>query len=150
VNLANLSNLRVFSLIAIIERNAGRPSVLRDINTVLSRIPSPNKTTNLFFDFDIYDSKPFRLCLDEDWAGLCQQIIRIAADNPLELDLRIGVCNGDPEETSGEASLFATIMNKAASLSDCPNICTHFWNCTLGKGGLKALPLGEARTKCKR
>ena len=150
MNLTNHSNLRVFSLIVTIDGDARNPSVLQDINTVLSRISSPNKITNMFFDFTISGSSPFLGCLDEDWVGLCQQIIRIAAGKPLELDLQMAVSNDDLEEASGEHSLYMILLDKAASLSDCPNICTHVWNGTLGELGYKAAPLGEVRTKCKR
>jgi hypothetical protein len=86
----------------------------------------------------------------EDWAGLSQQIIRIAADKPLELDLQMGVETDDVEDAPGESLLYTALLKIVAPVSDCPNICNHFWNCTLGRSGLKASLLGEVRTKCKR
>ncbi|KIM35989.1 hypothetical protein M413DRAFT_32032 [Hebeloma cylindrosporum] len=82
VSLSNLSNLHVFSVYAIINcntrRNAPRPAVLHDLNIVLGTIPKANKITNLSFDFDIIGRRPFPGCLDQDWVGMFDEIIRIS------------------------------------------------------------------------
>jgi len=159
VNLSNLQNLRVFSLYNIINctaprkapRNAQPFAVLHDINVVLGTIPESNKVTNLWFDFKIVGRRPFRGCLDQDWAGIFNEIIRIADGKPLELELQMVVSMGSLEtEHPGQDELFMYIMEKAGSLSDYPKICTHFWNPTFWGRGLEPFPRGQVRSRCKR
>ena len=60
------------------------------------------------------------------------EIIRIAGGKPLELELRLAVSSGtSASEHTGQDELYMRIMEKAASLSDYLNICTHWWNPTL-------------------
>jgi hypothetical protein len=161
VNLSNLFNLRVFSLHSIINCKAPRKSprsarpfaVLHDINTALGTIPESNKVTNLWFDFKIIDRRPFRSCLDQDWAGLFNEIIRIANGKPLELELQMVVSMGSLEtEHPGldELELSMHIMEKGGSLSDYPNICTHFWDPNFWARGLRPFPRGQVRSRCRR
>jgi len=149
VNLSNLSHLRVFALLASIRGNARKSTVLRDINIVLGRIPASNTVTNLFFDFTLSGKRPFRGCLDEDWAGLCNQIIRISAEKPLELDLQTGAANGSLYPTKGAGELYASIKERTAVLSDYPKICTHFWDPTYWKRGLGPFPCDQVRGNCR-
>jgi hypothetical protein len=153
VNLRNLQNLQVFSLCAIIKSkalwNAQRFAVLHDINIVLGTIPESNKVTNLWFDFMIVDQHPFHECLDQNWVGMFNEIIRISDGKPLELEFQMVVSMGFSKiEHSGQAELFVDIMKKAASLSDHPKICTHFWNPTFGAHGPGPFPRGQVRSRC--
>jgi len=66
-------------------------AVLRDINIVLSTLHASNKITNLSFDFIMLGEHPFGGCLDEDWAGLCNEVVRLSAGKPLELELQTTV-----------------------------------------------------------
>ena len=160
MNLSNLPNLHVFSICIIIScktprkapRNAQPPEVLRDISLVLSTIPVSNNVTNLWFDFEILGKKPFRGCLDQDWVGIFNEIIRISDGKPLELELQMAVSTGDFLESifPGQDDLFARIMEKATPLSDYPKICTHLWNPTLGASGVKSFPRGQVRSRCRR
>ena len=160
MNLSNLPNLQVFSLSAIIDckvprkRKASRKvppfAVLLDINTVLGTILESNRVTNLWFDFDIVGRNPFRGCLDQDWVGMFNEVIRIGGEKPLELDFQIGVSTEDSETDAGEDELYMGIMEKAGSLSDHPNICTHWWNPTFGSRGLRPFPRGQVRRRCRR
>ena len=160
MNLSNLPNLQVFCLCIIINckkprkapRNAAPPEVLRDINIILGTIPVSNKITNLWFDFDIFGRKPFRGCLDQDWVGIFNEIIRISDGKHLELELKMGVDMWDILETEhpGQDDLFARIMEKATPLSDYPEICTHFWNPSFWDRGLKPFPHGQVHSRCRR
>ena len=160
MNLSNLPNLQVFCLCVIISckaprkapRNAPPPEVLRDINIVLGTIPVPNKITNLWFDFDIFGRKPFRGCLDQDWVGIFNEVIRISDGKALELELKMAVSTGDFLENvhPGQDKLFESITEKAALLSDYPKICTHFWNPTFWARGLDPFPRGQVRSRCRK
>ncbi|KAF8959431.1 hypothetical protein BDZ97DRAFT_1667254 [Flammula alnicola] len=151
VNLSNLSHLHVFALNAVIKCDVPGSAVLRDINIVLGKIPASNKVTNLSFDFKIFGEHPFGGCLDEDWVGICDEVIRISAGKPLELDLQMIVSTGKLEwQHPGQAELYVHIMEKIASLSDYPNICTHFWNPTCWTQGLRPVPRGQVRSRCRR
>ncbi|KIM47024.1 hypothetical protein M413DRAFT_23319 [Hebeloma cylindrosporum] len=148
VNLSKLPNLHVFSLYAIIKckirRKAARPVVLHDINTVLRTIPGSNKITNLWFDFSILGRRPFHVCLEQDWVGIFKEIIRISGSKALELEFQMGVAV-EPSDSElhppGEDELYMHITEKAASLSDYPKICTHFWNPTFLALGFTCLRL---------
>ena len=102
--------------------------------------------------FDIFGRKPFRGCLDQDWVGIFNEIIRISDGKHLELELKMGVDMWDILETEhpGQDDLFARIMEKATPLSDYPEICTHFWNPSFWDRGLKPFPHGQVRSRCRR
>ncbi|KDR81090.1 hypothetical protein GALMADRAFT_222652 [Galerina marginata CBS 339.88] len=139
VNLRDLSRLRVFALYAII----------KCAYTVMSKIPTANNVTNLSFDFTVHSKYTFRGCLDEDWAGMCDEVIRISAGKPVELDVMIAVEWGKlyPQDFEQE-NLYQAIMKKMASLSEHANICTHFWNPTYWAQGLGPFPRGQVRGRC--
>ncbi|KIM36039.1 hypothetical protein M413DRAFT_428131 [Hebeloma cylindrosporum] len=155
VNLSNLLNLRVFSVFAVINcnirRKAPRPAVLHDLNIVLGTIPKSNKITNLSFDFDIIGRRPFNGCLDQDWVGTFDEIIRISDGKPLELELAMAVSTGNlGVDHPGAGELYRDITEKSASLSDHPEICAHFWNPTFWARGVGPFPRGQVRGRCRR
>ena len=164
MNLSNLSNLHAFSLLSIVNckvprKRKGRPKpppfpLLHDINMVLSTIPESNRITNLAFDFTIIGLRPFPGCLDQDWVGMFNQVIRIACGKPLELEVSMGIDTlsmGFVEtDHPGEDKLYMSIMEKAASLSDYPKICTHWWNPTFWSRGVRPFPRGQVRSRCRR
>ena len=151
MNLSNLPNLQVISLSAVLSNGKQRikrwhdppreSSTLDDINTVLATIPVRNRMTNLWFDFLTDCSPPFDECLDQDWVGMFNEIIRIGGEKPLELEIKMEVCLATrPDE------LHMRIVEKATLLSDYPNICTHWWNPTPRSRG----HYDQARTRCRR
>ena len=163
VNLSNLPNLHVFSLYVIVNcipprnapRNAPLFAVLHDINVVLGTIPESNRVTNLWFDFQIVGQRgqhPFLECLNQDWVGMFNEVIRIGGGKPLELELQmaasVGLSANECSEQKDE--LYTFIIEKAASLSDYPKICTHFWNPTYWTRGIGPFPRGQVRRSCKR
>jgi hypothetical protein len=151
VNLSNVSRLHVFSLDAIIKCNVPRSEVLHDINIVLGTIPESNNLTNLAFDFSIAGQRPFRGCLDQDWDGMYNEVIRISDGKPLEVELHMTVSSKNFEiDHPGQDELYMYIMDKAGSLSDYPNICTHFWNPSFWARGLGPFPRGQVRSRCRR
>jgi hypothetical protein len=150
VNLKDLSNLRVFALLASIKGNARKSVVLHDINTVLGTIPASNQITNFRFQFTISGKLPFRGCLNEDWPGLCGQIIRISAEKPLELDLMTTADNRSIDSPSGSNDLYGSIVERTAVFSDYPKICTHFWNPTCWDQGIAPFLRDRVRDKCRR
>ncbi|KAF8881672.1 hypothetical protein CPB84DRAFT_1791534 [Gymnopilus junonius] len=151
VDLSHLPSLHVFALYAIITCGAKGSAVLHDINTVLRTIPACNKVTNLTLDYTVLGEHPFEGCLDQDWVGLCSEIIRIAAGKPLELDLMTTVSTGKlTYQHPGEEELYVHIMKKAELLSDHSRICTHFWNPTCWTLGQRPLPTNQVRSRCKQ
>ena len=164
VNLSNLSNLKAFSLFSIVDcepsRGENAPmslspplAVLQDINTVLRTIPKSNRVTNLWFHFVIIGVHPFRECLDQDWVGIFNEVIRIGDGKPLELEFAMSVCTDDVFETvfPGEDELYMRIMEKAAFLSFHPNICIHWWNSTFrNRYGICSPPIGQVHTRCRK
>ena len=163
MNLSNLSNLRVFSLYYSLvnckvpgKRNARRTRnappfvVLHDVNMVLGTILDSNGVTNLWFDFMIFGWHLFPGCLDQDWVGMFNEVIRIGGGKPLELELQMRVETGYSDiEYHGQDELYMGIMEKAASLSDYPKIYTHRWNPTLGSCELDPLTRGQVRRRCR-
>ena len=76
------------------------------------------------------------------------EVIRIAGRKPLELDLRLAVSSGTLEsERTGQDELYMHIMEMTASLLDYPNICTHWWNPTLGT---RPFPSDQVHMRCRR
>jgi hypothetical protein len=79
------------------------------------------------------------------------KVIRIADGKPLELELQTVVSTGLwATGHPGQDELYMRIMEKAAPLSDYPNICTHVWNPTFRDRGLAPLPRGQVRSRCRR
>ncbi|KIM47373.1 hypothetical protein M413DRAFT_416068 [Hebeloma cylindrosporum] len=149
--LSNLPNLHVFAIFAIINcnkrRNAPCLAVIHDINAVLGTIPKENKMTNLSFDFDIIGGRSYNGCLDQDWVGMFNEIIRIADGKPLELELVMSVST-DHLGVDKEGQLYTGITNKSSSLSNHPEICAHFWNPTFWDRGIGPFPRGLVRGRC--
>jgi hypothetical protein len=134
----------------IVPRNAPF-AALHDINNVLCTIPESNRVTNLSFAIEIVGRHPFHGCLDQDWVGLFNEVIRIGGGKPLELELQMKVTAGDFQtEHPGEDELYMRIMEKAASLSDYPKIFTHWWNPTFLTRGLGPFRRGQVRRRCGR
>ena len=105
--------------------DAPDPVVLRDIVVVLSTIPKANQVTKLSLNFTICGEHPFAECLEEDWVGMCVEVIRISAGKPLELDLDMSIIPHRYDNMHlGRDELYERIKEKTASLSDYPNVCT--------------------------
>ncbi|KAF8799721.1 hypothetical protein BYT27DRAFT_7245951 [Phlegmacium glaucopus] len=129
VNLRDLSCLHVFALYAIITCGVPESAVVRDVNLVLGTMPTSNKITDLSFCFTICGEHPFGGCLEEDWVGLCVEVVRISAGKPLNLKLETSVLSlRCPFLTPGEDELYERIKERISSLSNHPNICTRFWH----------------------
>ena len=127
VDLRHIPNLRIFAIYAIIKCDAREPAVLHDINVVLGAIPQANQVTKLSLDFTIYGNHPFGGCLEEDWVGMCDAVARISAGKPLELNLEMSISPANFQyPPPGRDELYERIKEKIASLSDHPNICTHW------------------------
>lgn len=152
LNPKDLSRLRVFALYAIIKKfNEKESGALRDINIVLSKISASNQITNLSFDFSISGKHPFGGCLEQDWVGLRDEIIRISAGKPLELELETTVSLKSFQSPDvGDGTIYKRIAETTASLSDFPSICAHFWNPTCWSSGLAPFPRDQVRSRCRR
>jgi hypothetical protein len=124
--------------------------VLHDIKLILGTIPGSNEVTNLWFDFMILGWGPFPRFLEQDWVRMFNEVIRIAGRKPLELELQTVVSTGGLLQIEHpERYEFVRIMEKAASLRDYPNICTHVWNPTFWDRALGPFP-HQVRSMCKR
>ena len=156
LNLSKLLNLRVFSLYTFINckreaaQNATPFAVIHDINIVLGTIPDSNIFTNLWFEFTIFGRHPFPGCLDQDWGGMFNEVIRISGGKPLEMEFMMAISDGLEIHHSGEVELYNGIMDNAALLSDYPKICTHWWNPTYWQRDLNPFPRGQVRQRCRR
>ena len=128
MSLKNLSRLRVFAGKARIQ-GVRKSAVLGDIIIVLSTIPTSNQVTTLSLELTIVGKpKVIRACLEQDWAGLCSEIIRISAGKPLKLNLSMLVESPKFEyPPPGQTRLHERILEKIASLSDYPHISLDFW-----------------------
>ena len=128
MDLRHLPNLRIFAIHTNIEsdaRDAQGLLVLHDINSILSTIPKANQVTQLSFKFcfTVFDlHHPFGKYLEQDWVGLCDEVIRISAGKPLELYL-VMTFYSPGHSPPPENKLYYRII---ALLSDHPNICTRF------------------------
>ena len=77
------------------------------------------------------------------------EVIRIGAGKPLELELQMVVSTKDLEsEDPGQDELYMRIMEKAASLS--ARICTYLWNPTFWTRGVGPFSRGQVRRRCRR
>ena len=77
------------------------------------------------------------------------EVIRIGGGKPLELELQMGTTMGFLETNHDEQDEFyKCVMEKAASLSDYSNICTHFW--TDWNRSISPSTRGQVRRRCKR
>ena len=152
VNLSNLSNLKTFSFFGIVKcapEIAPPLTVLHDINAVLRTIPKSNRVTKLWLLFEISGVHPFLECLDQDWVGIFNEVIRIGDGKPLDLEFAISVSKKKAETEEDE--LYTRIMEKAATLSFHSNIYTHWWDSTFRKNMIwyYDIPLGQVCTRCR-
>ncbi|CAA7270933.1 unnamed protein product [Cyclocybe aegerita] len=126
VNLKPMSKLRSLALYGILNWRRD-PLVLRDFAAVLRSLPILNSITQLLLKVSIYSKHPFQECLMEDWEGICEEVVRVAAGKPLKfhLDLTVEIkrlC----EPTPGDAVLYGMIEDRVrAALSDYPHIRFH-------------------------
>ncbi|KDR69265.1 hypothetical protein GALMADRAFT_128730 [Galerina marginata CBS 339.88] len=151
VNLGRLVRLRVFALYAIIECQPKGFATIHDINIVLGTLPASNAVTNFSFELEINGKRPFGGCLEQDWVGMCDEVMRISAGKPLELEMMLTVSTGElVSQHPGEDELYIHIMERIASLSAFPKICTHVWNPTCWTRGLGPFPRGQVRSPCRK
>ena len=129
MDLRNLPSLHIFAVRSFIRHYGENPENLRDFSRVLSTIPKANQITKLLLDFTVtvHDGHPFD---EEDWVGLCDEVVRVSAGKPLELNLKMSI---HPPRilqypSFRQDELYERIKEKIATLSDYPNICTHLWH----------------------
>ncbi|KAJ3515594.1 hypothetical protein NLJ89_g1659 [Agrocybe chaxingu] len=84
VNLQSVTKLRIFEIFAIINCKSKNHTTLHDLRAILCTIPSSNKLQRFDLDVSIYGKQPFQGCLDEDWEGLCAELVRVAAGKLLQ------------------------------------------------------------------
>ena len=127
-------------------------AALHDINVALGTIPDSNRVTNLWFDFSMIGRRgsqhPFLGCLNQDWVGLFNEVIRIGGGKPLELELQLSASMGFLDDHPDQDELYVDIMEQAALLSNYPKICTHFWNPTYWTRKIGPFPRGQVRRRC--
>ena len=150
INLSRLLRLRVFALHASIKCDTPEPMVLRDIITVLGTIPASNSVTNICFEFRIFGEHPFCGCLDEDWVGICNEVVRISSGKLLELDMQIMVDSGKYEFIRGADELYGHIIERTTSLSNHSQICTHFRKLSPWIDRYTPSPCSQVRSRCRR
>ncbi|KAJ3504527.1 hypothetical protein NLJ89_g7888 [Agrocybe chaxingu] len=128
VDLELMSNLRIFHIYAGINCRGKQHTVLDDISKVLSSIPSPNRFQCFSLRVSIYGRKPFKGCLDEDWEGLCTQVVRVSGGR--SLSFRVVAFINDhklDDRFPGDDILYASLEEKVEqSLSPYRNIKFHF------------------------
>ena len=146
---SNLHAVSFYTIVKCLPPWAAPYAVLHDINIVLGTIPESNGVTNLSLDIEIVGQRPFHGCLDQDWVGLFNEVIRIGDGKFLKLELQTIVTAGDFQtEHPGQEELYMRIMEKAASLSDYPKVSTHWWNSTFLTRGLGPFCRGQVRRRC--
>ena len=127
MDLRHLPNLNIFAIHTFIKCDAQEPVVLGDIDLVLSTIPKANHVTKLSLGFTIYYGELLE-CLEDDWGGICYEVVRISAGKPLELNLKMlagpAIFHDYQYPSPGIDELDRRIKEKIASLSYYPNICT--------------------------
>ena len=128
MNLSNVSRLHIFqvSLDIIFKGDCDEPwfADLHDINIALGTIRSPmdlQKKKSL--GFEIFCYPPFRECLDQDWDGMFNEVIRISDGKHIEVELQIYTIT---RKEDSEKKLYMYIMGKAGSLSGYPNLLSVF------------------------
>lgn len=121
MDLRRLPNLHIFTINVFVSCYIHAPVVLRDINPILRTIPKANQVTQLTLRFNFYGDHPIHGCCEQDWAGMCDEIVRISAGKQLELYLEMFIDSSRP----GGDGLSEYIKDKMASLSDYSNIRTH-------------------------
>ena len=128
-------------------------AALHDINVALGTIPDSNRVTNLWFDFSMIGRRgsqhPFFGCLNQDWVGLFNEVIRIGGGKPLELELQLSASMGFLDDHPDQDELYVDIMEQAALLSNYPKICTHFWNPTYWTREIGPFPRGQVLGRCR-
>ena len=124
MNLRHLPNFHIFTFHAFIKCDAHEPVVSRDINSILATIPDTNQVRQLTFRFNIYGEHPFGGCLEQDWVGMCDEVVRVSAGKTIALYLELSIVPTFCPHPGGD-ELYERIKEKIAYLSDYPNICTH-------------------------
>ncbi|KAJ3516655.1 hypothetical protein NLJ89_g995 [Agrocybe chaxingu] len=127
VNLKSLNKLRTFEIYVIINAKSKQHVVLRDLISVLRTFPASNSVQRFMLHVSIYGSKPFKGCLDEDWDGVCEEVVRISADKPMEFHLYSAVeTNSISAKTTGDAALYQKIEDRVkVALAEHEHISFH-------------------------
>ncbi|KAJ3516653.1 hypothetical protein NLJ89_g997 [Agrocybe chaxingu] len=126
VNLKSMNKLCRLALYGILDWKRDC-LVLRDFAAVLRSLPTLNSVAQLLLKVSIYGERPFQECLKEDWEGICEEVVRVAAGKPLQFHLDLTVetkrlC----EPTPGDAVLYGTIEDRVrTALSDYPHVSFH-------------------------
>ena len=110
------------------------PVALRDIKLVLSTIPKVNQVTKLSLEFIIFSEHILSDRFEEELVGMCEEVVRVSAGKPLELDLKMLISLNPSQLWWPEHPLirrdefYERIKEMIAFLSHQPNISTYFWH----------------------
>ncbi|KAJ3504526.1 hypothetical protein NLJ89_g7887 [Agrocybe chaxingu] len=124
IDLKSTKNLEAFTVSTIINCRVKHHDVLRDLSIILATLPSHNQMRMFSLDISVVGARPFKQCLDEDWEGICAEIVRISANKSFSFSLFIGVeYQSHTRKAAGEGALYESIEGRIrASLKDYPNV----------------------------
>ncbi|KAJ3506133.1 hypothetical protein NLJ89_g7037 [Agrocybe chaxingu] len=126
VNLEATKKLRAISIRVIINCKTKNTSVLHDLHDVLGTIPQNNIVKTIALELMVYGKQPFKVCLDQDWDGLCREVVRISASKPLDFHLYTCAEPDSFDEAPGSARLYQRLEEKILSaFSDQLHIAFH-------------------------
>ncbi|KAJ3515596.1 hypothetical protein NLJ89_g1662 [Agrocybe chaxingu] len=124
VNLKSVKKLCKIGMLPLIDCKTKKVTILSDLCAVLNTMPDSNAIHTVIFEVGIIGKQPFKACLDQDWDGLCQQLVRISAGKALKFSLFTSVyADGFDAVKPGSARLYEKIDEKIRNaLADHPRI----------------------------
>ncbi|KAF4611446.1 hypothetical protein D9613_004334 [Agrocybe pediades] len=122
VDLSNLSELRIFTL----RFDLGTYGDLTEVNTVLQRIPSDNKLTNITIEFPVKTAST--LCFNERWRRLCDEVKRASAQRRLEFELQFYPSSRTTSADEVNEQVKKLQENLSSFMKSESTVCLHVWS----------------------
>ncbi|KAF4611861.1 hypothetical protein D9613_004341 [Agrocybe pediades] len=143
VDLSILPELRIFT----VSFNLGTYDDVTEINTILQRIPSDNKLTNIMIEFPVNNAST--LCFDHHWRQLCGEVKRVSAQRRLEFELQFYPFSHTTSADEVNEQVKKLQGNLSSLITSESTVCLHVWSPICWSLGVAPMVRGTYRERCK-
>jgi hypothetical protein len=131
INLRPLVRLRILgALINIRFDNEESKSAAEDLSKLLAGVNSRNSLAYIMLRFSVIGTSPFPEVQNQKWGLLFDQILRVAGDEPFELDICFGIMHPethpDQEHVEGLGDVYTFLQEQMVPLRDLPTVRVTF------------------------
>ncbi|KAF9561637.1 hypothetical protein CPC08DRAFT_735499 [Agrocybe pediades] len=143
VDLSILPELRIFTM----RFDLGTYDDVTEVTTILQRIPSDNKLTNIMIEFPVKNAST--LCFDHHWSRLCEEVKRVSAQRRLEFELKFYPSSYKISVEEVNEQVKKLQENLSSLITSESTVCLHVWSPICWTLGIAPMTPGTYREQCK-